>query len=124
MTITGSVQRGSIVWLRPHPQAGHEQYDRPAIVLSDGLIDPNNSNFAIIAPIINTISNYPFEVRVPRGIPISGKSVSQSELTGVVLTDQAKSLDLSARDAEVIGQVDPTSAFFMAVITNARSILA
>ncbi|MEB3102328.1 type II toxin-antitoxin system PemK/MazF family toxin [Ferviditalea candida] len=125
MPITGDVQRGSIVWIRLHPQSGHEQSGyRPAIVLSDGLIDPENSPFALIVPVTNTVRNYPFEVPVPDGITISCSSTSQTELTGVVLTDQAKSLDLSARNAEVIGQVDLTSHFFMAVITNVRSILA
>ncbi|QOS98355.1 hypothetical protein JNUCC42_17840 [Brevibacterium sp. JNUCC-42] len=46
------------------------------------------------------------------------------ELSGVVLTDQAKSLDLAARDAVVIGKVDPTLVFYQDVVANVRSILA
>ena len=53
-----------------------------------------------------------------------GKYVSPTHLAGVVLTDQAKSLDLNARNAEVIGQVDPASFFYKEIITNVRSILA
>jgi len=125
MTITGAVQRGSIVWMRLHPQAGHEQSGyRPAIVLSDGFIDPENSSFAFVVPVTNQSKGYPFEVAVPAGIAISGSRTTQSELTGVVLTDQGKSLDLHARDAEVVGQINPASPFFMLVITNVRSILA
>lgn len=125
MTITGTVHRGSIVWMRLHPQAGHEQSGyRPAIVLSDGIIDPVNSSFAFVVPVTNQSKDYPFEVAVPSGIVISGSRTTQSELTGVVLTDQGKSLDLNARDAEVVGRIDPTSSFFMHVITNVRSILA
>ncbi|MEK5282982.1 MULTISPECIES: type II toxin-antitoxin system PemK/MazF family toxin [Paenibacillus] len=123
--VTGNVARGSIVWLRLSPQAGNEQAGyRPAIVLSDGLIDPNNSFFALIVPITNTTRHYPFEVPVPADIQISGTNVTQQHLSGVVLTDQVKSLDLSARNAEVIGQLDLESAFFLNIITNVRSILA
>ena len=108
-----------------HPQAGHEQTGyRPAIVLSDGLIDPVNSSFAMIVPVTNSMRGYPFEVPVPSGIAISGTYVSATHLTGVVLTDQAKSLDLNARNAAVIGQIDPRSTFFQTIITNVRSILA
>lgn len=125
MAIKGTVQRGSIVWMRLHPQAGHEQSGyRPAIVLSDGMIDPDNSSFAFVVPVANQAKGYPFEVQVPSGIAISGSRTTQSELTGVVLTDQGKSLDLNARDTEVVGHVDPTSSFYMHVITNVRSILA
>jgi len=125
MAITGTVQRGSIVWMRMHPQAGHEQSGyRPAIVLSDGLIDPANSSFAFVVPVTNQAKGYPFEVQVPTGIAISGSRTTQSELTGVVLTDQGKSLDLNARDTEVVGQIDPASSFYMHIITNVRSILA
>jgi mRNA interferase MazF len=125
MAIVGTVARGSIVWMRMHPQAGHEQTGyRPAIVLSDGIIDPANSFFAMIVPVTNTVRGYPFEVPVPPGIAISGTYVTDPYLTGVVLTDQAKSLDLDARNAEVIGQVNITSPFFQEIITNVRSILA
>jgi mRNA interferase MazF len=125
MTITGTIQRGSIVWMRLHPQAGHEQSCYlPAIVLSDGIIDPANSSFAFVVPVTNHSKGYPFEVTVPSGIITSGSRTIQSELTGVVLTDQGKSLDLNARDAEVVGEIDPASSFFMHVITNVRSILA
>ncbi|SDG29874.1 transcriptional modulator of MazE/toxin, MazF [Fontibacillus panacisegetis] len=125
MPITGKITRGSVIWLKLHPQAENEQAGyRPAIVLSDGLIDPENSSFALIAPVTNTVRDYPFEVAVPTGILISGSKVTQAQLTGVVLTDQVKSLDLSARHAEVIGQIDPKTPFFLSIITNVRSILA
>lgn len=104
MAITGIVQRGSIVWMRLHPQASHEHAGyRPAIVLSDGIIDPVNSSFAFVVPVTNQVKGYPFEVPVPSGISTTGLRTTQPELTGVVLTDQCKSLDLNARDAEVVG---------------------
>ncbi|WP_256257545.1 MULTISPECIES: type II toxin-antitoxin system PemK/MazF family toxin [unclassified Paenibacillus] len=86
-------------------------------MLSDGMVDLGNSSFAFVVPITNQSKGYPFEVAIPSGR-------IQAELTGVVLTDQGKSLDLHARDAEVVGQEDPASTFFMHIITNVRSILA
>jgi mRNA interferase MazF len=125
MPITGHVERGSVVWLNMHPTKGHEQNGwRSAIILSDGLIDPVNSEFAMIVPITTQKKDYPFEVTVPRGINTTHPRVQFTELSGVVLTDQAKSLDLAARDAVVIGKVDPTSIFYQLVVTNVRSILA
>jgi mRNA interferase MazF len=79
--------RGDVVWLRFTPHAGHEQSGhRPAVVLS-----PRNYNqksgLAVFCPITSHIKSYPFEVRLPGNIPIKG----------VVLCDQVKSLDCSAR---------------------------
>ncbi|WP_025689926.1 type II toxin-antitoxin system PemK/MazF family toxin [Paenibacillus zanthoxyli] len=125
MSITGDVERGSVIWLNVYPTRGHEQNGwRAAIVLSDGLIDPENSTFAMIVPITTKIKNYPFEVPVPSGITTTNPRVPFTELSGVVLTDQAKSLDLNARNAVVIGKVDPASHFYRFIITNVRSILA
>ncbi|MFP3390958.1 type II toxin-antitoxin system PemK/MazF family toxin [Brevibacillus sp. SIMBA_040] len=125
MAIVGDVERGSVVWLNMHPTRGHEKNGwRAAVVLSDGLIDPGNSAFAMIVPITTQEKDYPFEVKIPQGIDTTHPRVPFMELSGVVLTDQAKSLDLSARNAVVIGKVDPTSRFYQHIITNVRSIFA
>ncbi|MNT60730.1 mRNA interferase PemK [compost metagenome] len=122
MAIRGTVKRGSIVIMNLDPQAGHEQAGtRPAIVLSDGLIDPAVSSFALIVPVTNQTKGLAFEVPVPGGIRTTGK---QPFLEGYVLTDQPKSLDLKIRNAKVVGELDITSDFFRTVITNVRSILA
>lgn len=125
MAISGNTERGSVIWLNMQPTRGHEQNGwRAAIILSDGLIDPANSKFAMIVPITTHKKNYPFEVDVPSGINTTHPRVPFTELSGVVLTDQAKSLDLNARNAVVIGKVDQSSSFYKKVITNVRSILA
>ena len=85
-------QRGDVVWITLNPQAGHEQAGRrPAIVLS-----PQNYNgkvgLAIMCPITNQIKGYPFEVLIPAGLPV----------LGAILSDQVKSLDWRARNAELI----------------------
>lgn len=85
-------QCGDVVWITLNPQAGHEQAGRrPAVVLS-----PQNYNskvgLAILCPITNQIKGYPFEVLLPVGLSIAG----------AILSDQVKSLDWRARNAELI----------------------
>ena len=83
-------ERGDIVWISLNPQAGHEQAGRrPAVVVS-----PRSYNgkvgLALFCPITSQAKGYPFEVSLPSDVPV----------TGVVLTDQVKSLDWRARKAE------------------------
>ncbi|WP_274652694.1 type II toxin-antitoxin system PemK/MazF family toxin [Paenibacillus humicola] len=106
--------RGDLVWLDFDPQAGHEQAGRrPAIVLSEA--DFNDlTGFALVCPITNHVKGYPFEVVLPDGLLF----------TGVVLTDQLKSLDVKKRSIKIVGNVDVESEFMKAVLRNSRSILA
>jgi len=88
-------ERGDLVWISMNPRTGHEQSGRrPALVLSpaayNGLV-----GLAILSPVTSQVKGYPFEVTVPAGLPV----------TGVVLSDQAKSLDWRARHAELICRV-------------------
>ncbi len=85
-------QCGDVVWITLNPQAGHEQAGRrPAIVLS-----PKNYNgkigLALLCPITSQIKGYPFEVLLPAGLPVAG----------AILSDQVKSLDWRARNAELL----------------------
>ncbi len=85
-------QRGDVVWITLNPQAGHEQAGRrPAVVLSPDAYN-GKIGLAILCPITNQIKGYPFEVLLPSGLPV----------TGAILSDQVKSLDWRARDAERI----------------------
>jgi mRNA interferase MazF len=84
--------RGDIVWITFNPQAGHEQAGRrPALVLSPAKYN-SKIGLAILCPITSQIKGYPYEVRIPDGLPISG----------VILSDQVKNLDWKARQAELI----------------------
>jgi mRNA interferase MazF len=88
-------ERGDAVWISLTPQAGHEQAGRrPAVVLS-----PKSYNqkvgLAIFCPITNQIKGYPFEVVLPK----------EAGVTGVILSDQVKSLDWRVRKAEYIGSM-------------------
>jgi mRNA interferase MazF len=82
--------RGDVVRISMNPQAGHEQAGRrPALVLSPAAYN-GKVGLAILCPITNQVKGYPFEVSIPGDLPV----------TGVVLSDQAKSLDWRARKAE------------------------
>jgi mRNA interferase MazF len=84
--------RGDIVWITLNPQAGHEQSGRrPALVLSPKAYNAK-VGLAILCPITSQVKGYPFEALIPDGMPIAG----------VVLSDQVKSLDWRAREAEWI----------------------
>ncbi len=84
--------RGDVVWITLAPQAGHEQAGRrPAIVLSPAAYN-RKVGLALMCPITSRIKGYPFEVILPVGLPV----------TGVVLSDQVKSLDWRARRTERI----------------------
>ena len=83
-------QRGDLVWMTFDPQAGHEQAGRrPALILSPAAYN-GKVGLALCCPITNRIKGYPFEVSVP----------IDSSITGVILSDQVKSLDWRARHAE------------------------
>ena len=83
-------KRGDVVWLSFAPQAGHEQAGRrPALALSPEAYN-RKVGLAIFCPITTQVKNYPFEVPVPAGLKASG----------VILSDQVKSLDWQARNAQ------------------------
>ncbi|MEX2461912.1 MAG: type II toxin-antitoxin system PemK/MazF family toxin [Paenibacillaceae bacterium] len=129
MAVTGTVVRGSVVWIKLFPIIGHEQSGfRSAIVLSDGFIKSyTDSTLAFIVPITTVVKNSPFEVPVPNGIVIDSNLINKTEiitLTGVVLTDHARTVDLNARNAFVIGQIDPSSGFYNKVVSFVRAIIA
>jgi mRNA interferase MazF len=85
--------RGHFVWIDFDPQSGHEQAGRrPALVVSPALYN-GRTGLCILCPVTNRAKGYPFEVAIPQGTGV----------TGVVLSDQIKSLDWKARNADFIG---------------------
>ena len=85
-------ERGDAVWLTFDPQAGHEQAGRrPAIAVSPRAYN-EKVGLALFCPVTGRRKGYPYEVEIPRDLAISG----------VVLSDQLKSLDWRARKAEFI----------------------
>jgi mRNA interferase MazF len=85
--------RGDLLWITLDPQAGHEQAGRrPAVVLSPASYNAK-AGLCLCCPVTSRVKGYPFEIAIPPGLPISG----------VVLADQVKCLDWTARDADRIG---------------------
>ena len=96
--------RGDLVWLEFTPQAGSEQRGRrPALVLS-----PKSYNgrvgLALFCPLTSKVKGYPFEVELPDGYAVSG----------VVLSDQLKSLDWRSGRVKFIERISPD---VMAMVT-------
>ena len=92
-------RRGDIVWLDFDPQSGHEQAGRrPALVLSPEAYNLK-VGLALLCPITTQVKGYPFEVAVPSGLNVSG----------VVLSDQVKSLDWRARNTLFECQAPPAA---------------
>lgn len=90
--------RGDLVWLEFDPQSGQEQSGRrPAIVISHGAYN-KKVGLAVFCPITSQVKGYPFEVPLPAGLGVSG----------VVLSDQIKSLDWRARRATKIAAAPRT----------------
>lgn len=90
-------ERGDVVWLNFTPQAGHEQAGRrPALVLSPARYN-GKTGLMLCCPITRRVKGYPFEVALddPAGV------------RGVILSDQVKSLDWQARQAERQGRLPP-----------------
>jgi mRNA interferase MazF len=88
-------ERGDVIWIDFSPQKGHEQAGRrPSVVLSPSSYN-RTLRLALLCPITSRVKNYPFEVALPEGLPVSG----------VVLADQVRSFDLKARRMERIGHL-------------------
>lgn len=104
--------RGDAVWISLNPRLGHEQAGRrPSIVLSPAAYN-GKVGLALLCPITNQVKGYPFEVRIPDGLAV----------TGAVLADQVKSLDWRARKAEFIC---PLPRLIVAeVLQRARTLLS
>ena len=87
--------RGDVAWLQFNPQAGHEQAGkRPALVLSPKEYN-QKTGLALFCPITSKVKGYPFEVKLPEGLPIEG----------VILADQIKNLDWISRSAQFVCKI-------------------
>lgn len=88
--------RGDVVWVDFSPQQGHEQAQkRPAVVLSPKSYN-TKANLALMCPVTSHTKGYPFEV-----------ILDTEKVSGVVLSDQVRSLDWQARRATFIERLKP-----------------
>ncbi len=130
MSVTGSVERGSIVWCSLRPTKGHEQHGyRASIIISDGYIDPSLNKMALTVPVTTQIMGHSFEIPVPPGIETPDTHLLPEHLhfhtlEGVVLVNNVRSIDLDMRNSIVIGRVDPESEFFEEIVDNVMALMA
>ena len=97
--------RGDIVWLNFNPQSGHgtdtkprsgagsplaQSGKRPALVLSPKEYN-EKTGLGLFCPITSKVKDYPFEVKI-----------DNSQIKGVILSDQIKSMDWRSRAIEFI----------------------
>jgi len=95
------VKQGDIIWLDFDPQTGLEQKGRrPALVISNKTFN-NFSSLAIVCPITNTDKNHPFHVKLD----------NRTKITGVILSDQSRTLDIKARNYEFIEKIPDNILF-------------
>jgi mRNA interferase MazF len=96
VTIDGRIPaRGDIIRLEFNPRTGSEQAGyRPAIVISPSAYN-RISKIILVCPITSRQKGWPFEVELPE----------QLQTHGVVLVDQLKAVDCSARQARFVEQV-------------------
>jgi mRNA interferase MazF len=103
--------KGDIDWLNFNPQAGYEQSGkRPAIVISPKQYN-KKVGLALFLPITSKQKGYPFEVELPENLPV----------TGVILSDQIKSLDWKIRNVEFICTIPQT--YYLDAIAKFKVLL-
>ncbi len=88
-------ERGDLVWLDFHPQAGREQAGRrPGLILSPASYN-QRVGLALVCPVTSRVKGYPFEVLLPQDLAVQG----------AVLADHVRSVDWRQRRAEPVGRV-------------------
>ena len=85
-------QRGDFVWVDFYPAAGHEQQgQRPALVLSEQSFN-KIIGLALVAPITSRVRGHGFEVTIN----------DATNINGVVLCQQLKTIDYKERDLQYV----------------------
>ena len=104
--------RGDIVRVNFSPHQGHEQgYTSPAIILSPQRYN-SLSSLALMCPITNRMTGYRFEVPL----------IHDMKTTGVVLSNQVKSLDWKARAVQFVEKA--TSELVEDVLAKLETLLS
>lgn len=89
------VKQGDIIFLDFETGTGHEQKGRrPAIVISNYLFN-QFSGLAMVCPITHTDKNHPLHIKLEESL----------KTKGVILCDQARILDITARNASFVERV-------------------
>ncbi|MCL1878078.1 MAG: type II toxin-antitoxin system PemK/MazF family toxin [Defluviitaleaceae bacterium] len=106
------VKQGDIIRLNFNPQAGHEQSGRrPALVISNEDFSRITRTAAMVCPITRTNKRLPFHISLDE----------RTNTAGMILCDQAKIMDIHARNYEFIEQAPPD--IVLEVIDTVRSFI-
>ena len=90
-------ERGDLIKLDFDNATGHEQANyRRALVLSPGAYN-KRVGLAIVCAITNQVKGYPFEVALPIGLKV----------TGVILSDQVRTIDWKTRNVKIVDHAPP-----------------
>lgn len=91
------VKQGDILEMDLAPVKGREQNGRrPVVVISGPSYNSRCNGLVNIMPISNTSNRFPMHISIPKG----------SGVTGSVLTQHQKTVDLNARAYKKIGKLD------------------
>lgn len=91
-----NLKQGDIVWIDLNPQSGHEQAGRRPALLISKTDFINKTHLSMVCPISNTNNAFPLHIAMPKN----------QKVTGFILCEQAKTLDLQARNADFIEHLD------------------
>jgi len=87
--------QGDLIVLDFDPQAGHEQKGRrPGLFVSNDQFH-KRTNMTMICPITNKISGFPMHIALDYG----------TDITGEIMCEQVKCLDIIARNASYVETV-------------------
>ncbi|MCL2007362.1 MAG: type II toxin-antitoxin system PemK/MazF family toxin [Treponema sp.] len=82
-------KQGDIIIIDFDPQSGHEQKGRrPALVVSNEQFH-KRTNLALVCPITKSKSGFPMHIKLDK----------RTKITGEIMCEQAKCLDIAARNA-------------------------
>jgi len=96
--MTYSANQGDIVLIDFSPQAGNEQMGkRPALIISGNDFHKRFKKTAMVCPI----------TRTDKGIPTQVKLDNRTKTTGVIMSEQAKMLDITMRKVVFIEAAPP-----------------
>lgn len=85
-------KRGDFVTVSLDPQSGHEQKGRrPALIVSNYLFN-KHTGLAIACPVTNTKRDFPFHIKVPDGLSVSG----------YIMVEHIKSIDYKSRNVKFL----------------------
>lgn len=101
------MSQGDIIIVDFDPQTGHEQKGRrPALVISNNIFNTYSSMY-MVCPITRTDKKHAFHIQLD----------DRTKTTGVILCDQARILDVKARNYELIERIPHD------ILNKAKSLL-